>query len=63
MTLGDGFTIEWTTAAGVRERHRFEPRETGFWRVHEAHTGCRWRTLGREPVTDVVLERQAEIET
>lgn len=33
-------------------RIRFESRDSGGWfLIDEEHTGCKWRTIGREPIT------------
>ena len=61
----DAFTVEYTPAEGLRKRVRYEPRsdDRGWWRIEEEHTGCRWRTLGREPVRGVVCESDSEVLT
>jgi hypothetical protein len=48
-------TIEFAPAKSVRQRLRFVDRDDGpgWWRLDEKWTGCRWRTVGREPVTEV----------
>jgi len=53
------FVVEYTPDGTTRKRTRFEPRQygPGWWRVSEEWTGCTWRPIGREPVTDVVVRR------
>lgn len=57
--MSDGFTVEFTPACGSRRRIRYEPRvrDPGYWRICEVWNGGRWRIQGREPVRDVVCER------
>jgi hypothetical protein len=64
LAVTDPFTIVFTTA-GESLRIRYEPREDGpgMWRWIEIHHGCgEWRTQGVEPVRDVVVERECELE-
>jgi len=51
-------TVEFTRGVDQRCRVRYELRADGegWWRIDEEHTGCTWRTVGREPVADVVVE-------
>lgn len=64
-----GFTLAFTPESGPRRRIRFEPRGDApagphgpaFWRIEEEFTGCRWRTLGRESVKAIALEREREL--
>ncbi|WP_245180570.1 hypothetical protein [Haloarcula amylovorans] len=42
-------------------RDRFEPRDGGGWtRYDEEWSGCRWRTIGSEPVESVSIEGGAQ---
>lgn len=61
----DAFTVEYSPIEGLRKRVRYETRADGdgWWRIEEEHTGTNWRTIGREPVRDVVCESDAEVLT
>lgn len=54
----EGFTVAWTGVDGERRRIRYEQRrEPGeWWRIEAVYSGLSWRTVGREPVTDVEVE-------
>lgn len=60
--LAAAFRITFTPERAGRRRIRYEPRRDadGWWRVHEEWTGCTWRITGREPVVDVVVEREVD---
>ncbi len=46
--------IEFTDEAGTRRRVRYMPRDNEeWWRIEEQWTGCLWRHVGRELVTDL----------
>ncbi len=45
--------IEFTDEAGTRRRIRYIPRSEDWWRIEEQWTGCLWRLVGRELVTDL----------
>jgi len=56
----DGLTIEYS---GLRERRRvrLEPGPGDTWlKIHEVHEGDGWRTVGREPAEDVVVQTADE---
>ncbi len=50
----DGFAVEFTPEREPRRRVRYEPRTDadGWWRITHEWTGCTWRIIGREPLTD-----------
>jgi len=46
--------IEFTDSTRTRRRIRFVPHPDGdWWRIEETWTGCVWRHIGRERVTEV----------
>ena len=53
-----GFTVSYSPQGAPRQRRRYVSRDggAGWWRVHEEWTGCVWRTIGREPIADIVVE-------
>ena len=54
MPMTDEHVVRWTDAAGRPRRLRFCERSLGGYdRVEEEWTGDRWRTVGREVVTEV----------
>lgn len=57
--MTDGITIEFTHANGNRRRYRFEERmgSGDWWRYEDEYDCGRWRPVGREPVSGVVIER------
>lgn len=60
--MREAFTVEFTPADGPRRRVRFYPREyDGWWREMQLYTGCSWRTIGREVVSNVVCESDSEV--
>lgn len=50
-----GVEVHFTVAGGSRQRVRFESRAdgAGWWRFQDEWTGCTWRAVGRESVTDI----------
>jgi len=59
----EAFVVEYSTADG-RKRVRFHPKakDCEMWiRTEQEWTGCTWRTIGREPVTDFVAVDTAEV--
>lgn len=55
----DEFAVAFSPGRARRRRVRYETRTDadGWWRIDEEWTGCTWRTVGREPVVDVVVKR------
>ncbi|WP_199237903.1 hypothetical protein [Halorubrum sp. GN12_10-3_MGM] len=51
----ESISITFVPARSSRRRIRFVERDDGpgWWRIDDEWTGCRWRPVGREPVTDV----------
>jgi hypothetical protein len=49
------FNIVYRVQKSTYRRLRFRPRDDGpgWWRFEDEWTGCRWRPVGREVVTDV----------
>jgi len=45
--------IEFTDEAGTRRRVRYVPRTDDWWRIEEQWTGCLWRVVGRDLITDL----------
>ncbi len=60
----DAFRITFTPERQAARRIRFEARSdaNGWWRIDQEWTGCAWRTVGREPVANVVVERRVDRE-
>jgi len=62
--MPDERVVRWTDAAGRPRRLRFCERSLGGHdRIEETWTGDRWRTVGREVVTEVrvrVLDAAAD---
>ena len=50
-----GFIVEFTPEREPRRQIQYEPRTDadGWWRITHEWTGCTWRVVGREPLTDV----------
>jgi len=53
-------TIRFKPAGDTWRRVRFEPRaeDTGWLRSDEEWTGCRWRPVGSNIVTDLQVKRE-----
>jgi hypothetical protein len=49
--------IAYTPNGAARRRIRFVRRQngSGWWRIVDEWTGCTWRQVGREPVSDIGL--------
>lgn len=59
---GKPFTVEYTDVeTHTRRRVRYEPGGDSWLRLEQEHTGCAWRTIGRERVTDVLVESLAAV--
>ncbi len=58
-TTQDEFQITYTDQSHTTRRLRFEPRDADaneWWRIEVVWTGCRWRPVGRERVTNLSVE-------
>jgi hypothetical protein len=50
--------ISFTDGSHTRRRYRFVARDDGqWWRLDEEWTGCLWRPVGRELVSNVSCQR------
>ncbi|QLH76918.1 HNH endonuclease [Halosimplex rubrum] len=58
-------TVAYTPSKESRHRIRFVDRcdGSGWWRVTDEWTGCTWRPVGREPVSDVEVTIDRERDT
>jgi hypothetical protein len=45
--------IEFTDEDGTRRRIRYVARTDDWWRIEEEWTGCLWRVVGCELITDL----------
>jgi len=56
-------TVAYTPSKGGRHRIRFIERDDGpgWWRIIDEWTGCIWRPVGREPVSDVEVTVDREM--
>lgn len=58
------FSVSYIPKQGPPQRLRFEPRDDneGWWLIELRYVEDSWRTVGREPLTDVQFEAQLSAE-
>ena len=60
-STGESLEARYRDRSGVWRRVQFEPRPDGpgWYRHEEEWTGCHWRPIGRETVTDLWWQTSA----
>lgn len=55
-------TIEYEDYDGMRRRLRLEPRQKGpgYWLLEEIQDEEAWRSVGREPIGNVVVDHESD---
>ena len=60
MTEKERFVLDViiTPEYSPKRRYRYTRRDNadGYWRTEAEWTGCRWRIVGREPLTTLTIE-------
>ena len=62
--MTDALTIEYTGPRGNRYRIRYRPSvavDVDMLRIVDTWTGCSWHRIGEDPISEVDIDRGAEV--